>query len=380
MRLERLLQKQQQLKDAHLLRTLESKSRNSDSLSFCSNDYLNLASHPQVIRALQDAATTYGLGSTGSAQISGYTEAHQQLEHDFATFLKRDKALLFNSGYHANMGVITTFANRHSHVIADKLAHASIIDGILLSRAKHRRFAHNDTQHAKKLLQENDGKKILISESVASMQGDIADIKTLATHAKEANAFLIVDDAHGIGVLGKHGGGICDLQQLSQTDVPCLITPLGKAIGSMGAIVSGSFEVMEIILQNARTHRYSTALPPSVCHATSAALKVLIKEPNRKQHLDTLILFFNKEAMARNLPLFSLDLTPIKSIILRSNALTLHIQQKLQQQKIAIAAIRPPTVPLDQACIRISLNYTHTTAQITHLLDLIQENLHERSQ
>lgn len=372
-RIDQLLSK---LRAQHLLRKRNDIDEKKSMLNFCSNDYLNLSTHPDVIKAYIRGAEQYGLGSGASAVVSGYTSAHYELEEAFAQFLQRDQALLFNSGYHANLGVLTTFANRHTIVVADKLCHASLIDGIVLSRAKHKRYHHNNYKHAEDLLrtypdEKKETEKLLVTESVFSIEGDIANVKQLASIAKNHHAMLIVDDAHGIGVLGTSGAGICDRDHLSQSDLPCLITPFGKAIGSFGAIVSGKTEIIEALLQCSRTHRYSTALPPAVCSATFAALKVMTHETWRREKLHDLIAFFLQEARARNLFLLSTDATPIKSIVIGANEAALEIQKKLAQDGYRVSCIRPPTVKTNQACLRISLSAAHTKKQITHLLDLL---------
>jgi 8-amino-7-oxononanoate synthase len=359
----------------HLLRKRDAIDKKKLVVSFSSNDYLNIAKHPDVIKAYQHGAEECGLGSGAAPLVSGYTKSHQQLEEAFAEFLNRDKALLLNSGYHANLGVITTFADRSTTVIADKLCHASLIDGIVLSRAKHKRYHHHDMSQAERLLREHQHQDtLLITESVFSMQGDIANVKKLSALAKNNQALLIVDDAHGIGVLGNRGGGICDYYQLSQQEVPCLITPFGKALGSFGAMVTGKADLIEALVQCARTYRYSTALPPAVCQATLAALKILTHESWRRSQLQHLITFFITEAKSRNLPLASFDATPIKSVVIGSNKATLDMQTKLMASGFFVSCIRPPTVPVNQACVRLSLNCTHTEEQIIRLLDLMAEH------
>ena len=366
----------------HLLRRRHVIEKNADAyadingkscINFCSNDYLNLTTHPAVTRAFIQGAAKHGLGSGSSAAVSGYTQSHYLLEEKFAEFLNREKALLFNSGYHANLGVITTFADRNSLVVADKFCHASLIDGILLSRAKHSRYRHNDIQHAEKLLHSPHKNKLLITESVFSMQGNIAPIKQLSTLALQHNAMFLVDDAHGIGVLGEQGRGISEHYHLSQQEIPCLITPLGKAIGSVGAIVSGSNDIIEALLQLARTYRYSTSLPPAICYATLAALKIICDESWRRKKLQALIRSFNAAATQRELVLTSQDETPIKSILIGSNQATVEIQKKLLGKGFLVSCIRPPTVPKNSARIRISLNCAHSEQQILQLLDCLKE-------
>lgn len=345
-------------------------------VNFCGNDYLQLAHHPYVKKALIIGAEKYGLGSGASAMVSGYCKPHYQLEQAFAEFLNRDSAMLFNSGYHANLGVLATLANRNSTIIADKFCHASLIDGAVLSRAQLQRYPHNDMQQAATLLNKHAKKAdLLISESIFSIQGDMTDVKTLSALASQHQCTLVVDDAHGIGVLGASGAGITDELQLSQDAVPCLITPLGKAMASMGAIVSGSKAMIETLVQLARTYRYSTALPPAICNASLCALQLLQKETWRRDTLKQLIRFFIKEAKARQLQLFSQDMTPIKSITIGCNLKTLSLQKKLMQRGLFVSCIRPPTVPINSACIRISLNCAHTEGQIRYLLDSLKEEI-----
>lgn len=348
-------------------------------INFCSNDYLNIANHPAITKSFKQGIDTYGLGSGASALVSGYTKAHAALEEAFATFLNRERALLFNSGYHANLGVLTALANRNSTIIADKFCHASLIDGALLSRAKFYRYRHQKLNHAEMLLQQKsnshpDYPSLLIAESIFSMQGTLTDVKNLAELAKKHRALFIVDDAHGIGVLGENGKGICEHAHLSQEEIPCLITPLGKAMGSMGAIVSGNQWLIESLLQFSRTYCYSTALPPAICHATIEAIKIIQNESWRRKKLNDLIHFFIKEAEARKLTLFSKDITPIKSIMIGSNEIAKKMHQTLLQKQLYVACIREPTIPKNMACIRISLCCMHTEAEITYLLDQTVES------
>ena len=374
-----LQRKLAKLRANHLLRKISTHNDKQILIPFCSNDYLSITKHPDVIKAYKQSADKHGLGSGSSAQIAGYSDAHHLLEETFADFLRRDKAILFNSGYHANLGVITALADRSSLILADKQCHASIIDGILLSRATLKRFHHNQPQHAAYLLQNaapahhSTRDIFFITESVFSAHGDIANIKQLAITAKTNHATLIVDDAHGIGVLGKNGAGIIEEQNLSQQDVPCLITPLGKAIGSTGAIVSGSADLIDALLQLARTHRYSTALPPAVCMATCAAIRIISQETWRRAKLKHLISYFMLAATERNLPLTAKDLTPIKSIAMRSNKMAADLYDTLYQCGFHVACIRPPSVPAEAPCLRISLNCDHEEEQVTCLLDYIKE-------
>lgn len=338
--------------------------------NFTSNDYLNLSQHPDVKRAFAQAANDYGLGSGSSALVSGYHRSHQALEEAFADFLGRDKALLFNSGYHANLAVFQALANRHTYIFSDKYCHASILDGIQLSRAKHIRFAHDDMQMAENYLTQYPmQKKILVTESIFSMEGNLTDLLSFAHLCQETQTFLCVDDAHGFGVLGAQGRGTCEHFNVSQQMVPCLIQPLGKALGSMGAIVSGSHDVIETLIQQSRSYRYSTALPPAVASASLVALTVLKNEPWRRVALNNHILLFNQLAEKYQLPLCSWDRTPIRSILVGSNIKTLQLQQLLQERGHGVACIRPSTVPENTARLRISLSSAHCSEDIVRLME-----------
>lgn len=341
-------------------------------INFCSYDYLNIANHADVKKAFAEAAYLHGLGSSGSALISGYTSAHAKLEIAFAEFLERDRAILFNSGYHANLGVLTVLADKNSVIIADKYAHASLNAGALLSRANFLRYKHHDLEHAESLLAQHSS-SLLVTESVFSMHGTLANLPALSNLAKNNNAMLIVDDAHGIGVLGKHGAGACEHFQLSQNDVPCLVTPLGKAFGSFGAIVAGNHDLIEAMIQFAGSYRYCTALPPALCEATIAALKIIKNESWRREKLHELSEFFIAESRLRELKLASYDATPIKSIVIGDNKKCLLLQDLLLQKGLLVSCIRPPTVPINQACIRIPLSCAHSESQILSLLNEIKE-------
>lgn len=328
-------------------------------INFAGNDYLNLAQDDRVKRAFIAGVNEYGFGSGSSPLLSGYTLAHQELEEYFASVRGHERALFFNSGYHANLGVITTFANRSTPVIADKHCHASIIDAITLSRAPHHRFHHQDLQHAETLLQQHPS-ALLISESVFSMTGAVTNTNQLSELANKYRTSLIIDDAHGFGIIDNLPG-----------DNHMIVTPFGKTIAGMGAAVSGSNDMIEYLLQKARTYCYSTALPPAVCSAALQSLQIIQQERWRIERLRELITFFHREAAARNLLLISNHMTPIKCMLTGSNQQTLAIQARLLTRGIFAAAIRPPTVPKNTARIRISLSIAHTEADIIKLLDLM---------
>jgi 8-amino-7-oxononanoate synthase len=343
----------------------------SSLVNFSSNDYLGIAEHPKVKKAFIDGVQQFGTGSSSSALVSGFYQPHRILEEKSAEFLQRDSAILFNSGYLANIGVITALANRSGKIFADKLCHASILDGIQLSRANSIRYHHNDLTHLASLLKQETHPNWLITESVFSMEGQISPIDQIVATTQSYPLSIMVDDAHGIGVLGKNGRGICEHYGLSQQQIPCLIVPLGKACGSMGAIVAGSKELIECLLQFSKTYRYTTALPPALAHATITALKIVETENWRRLKLQEIIQFFIAEAKKRCLPLLSEDLTPIKPILIGDNNRALQIKQILQEKGFFISCIRPPTVPTGTARIRISLNSMHQKSQVTDLLDIM---------
>ncbi|TNF69569.1 MAG: 8-amino-7-oxononanoate synthase [Gammaproteobacteria bacterium] len=341
---------------------------NDHIINFSSNDYLSLKEHPQVKNALKDALDCYGFGSGASAVVSGYSDVQYRLEETFAEFVGRSKALFFNSGYHANLGVFSSLANRHSSVLSDKLIHASIIDGIQLSRAKHYRYRHLDMNHFSKSMQHNKA-QIAVTESIFSMEGDLSPLNNMAKIVKKNAALFIVDDAHGIGVLGRNGQGCCEHFNLNENEIDVLVSPLGKAIGGIGAFVSGNDTIIESILQFSRSYHYTTALPPFIAQGLLASLNLVKKEIWRRQKLQELILFFIHKAKQLGLEVVSEDLTPIKSIVIKDNQTVLDAQNYLLGHGFLISAIRPPTVPTDTARVRISLNVMHTEAQISQLLE-----------
>jgi 8-amino-7-oxononanoate synthase len=341
-----------------------------ECINFCSNDYLGLTTSETVKKAFVEGVQQYGFGSGSSALVSGYFSPQQQLEEKFAEFLNRDRAIYFNSGYLANLGVISALNGRSNSIISDKLCHASILDGIQLSKAKHHRFRHNNVTHLEKILKSLNGNTV-VTEGVFSMEGDISPLDQISKIANKNKCRLIVDDAHGIGVLGQNGRGICEYHLLSQKDVTYLITPLGKAFGAVGGIVSGSNDVIEAVLQLARTYIYTTALPPAIAIATMQSLKIVQQESWRRDRLNNLIKYFIEQAKQRNLPIVSDDQTPIKSILIGDNLKVLQMQQELLQKGFYISCIRPPTVPVNTARIRITLNCNHQEKEIERLLDHI---------
>ena len=377
-----------QQRQAHLMRTLTPIQSRTQShidiqgheyINFCSSDYLNLAQHPTVVKTLLEAIEALGFGSGSATSIAGYYQGQADFEQAFAEWLGRERALFFNSGYMANLGVITALTQRHDHIYSDKLCHASILDAIQLAKVQHHRYRHCDPTHLETLLDHfsDDTQHWVVTESVFSMEGDIAPIQEIISllQSKGQNQpGFIVDDAHGIGVLGPCG----ILEQLPHDGITCLVTPLGKAFASMGAIVSGSSDLIEMLIQFSRPYRYTTALPPAIFKGLLAVLNILQRENWRCQTLKALCDYFVKASQKRGLPLISDAKTPIMSIFIGDDMKTQMLQNTLAQQGFWVSCIRPPTVPQRQSRIRISLNIEHTEAQIMTLLDCFAEALHKK--
>ncbi len=340
-------------------------------LTFCSNDYLGLANHPDVIHAFQQAAHEYGVGSGAAHLVNGHTRPHQQLEEALAAFTGRDRALLFSTGYMANIGVVNALLGRTDTVYQDRLNHASLLDAGLLSGATLVRYPHNDTQHLQKRLDaQEQGRCLILTDGVFSMDGDIAPVRALAALAQQYNTWLMVDDAHGIGVLGKTGGGVLEEAGIGQDDT-ILMGTLGKAFGTAGAFVAGSHDLIEYLIQTARTYIYTTAQPPAVAAATLASLHLVQTEHWRREHLQALIQQFRRGAEQLGLPLMP-STTPIQPLLIGSSEQALAASQKLEAQGILVTAIRPPTVPLNTARLRITFSAAHTPTDVERLLAALE--------
>ena len=343
-------------------------------INFTSNDYLGISNHSEITKAFIKGVESFGFGSCSSVLVSGYSSIQQKLEEQFAEFVGRDRAIFFNSGYMANLGVITALASRKSVIFSDKFCHASLLDGILLSKAKHFRYQHQNIEHLK-YLASIACPDIIITESIFSMEGSITQIADIVEIAKENKSLLLVDDAHGIGVLGENGGGICEEVNLSQDDIPCLITSCSKALGGFGAMVSGRTELIEIILQFAKSYRCTTSLPPAICQGLLASLTVIRTEQWRRDKLKENIQTFIEESGKLGLELVASDMTPIKSILAYDNKRAVAAQKFLLTKGFLVACIRPPTVPAKLARIRISLSCHHTEKQIIEMLSHLERCL-----
>lgn len=337
-------------------------------LSFCSNDYLGLAADPRVAKAFKQGVDRYGSGSGAAHLVTGHSKAHQALEGELAEFTGRDRALLFSSGYMANLGVLSALLGRGDSVLEDRLNHASLIDGGLLSGARFQRYPHLDTAAAASRLGQAKGEKVLATDAVFSMDGDLADLPELARICNREQAWLMVDDAHGLGVLGKNGAGSLEYFALNQQQVPILMGTLGKALGTAGAFVAGPEVLIETLIQQSRTYIYTTALPAAVAEATRASLQLAAQESWRRERLQELVAAFRIGAQQMDFELTD-SATPIQPIIAGSSETAVDWSKQLAVQGILVTPIRPPTVPEGTARLRITFSASH---QDNHLQQLLQ--------
>lgn len=342
-------------------------------LSFCSNDYLGLANHPKVIEGLANGARRYGVGSGAAHLVTGHSTPHHALEEALAEFTGYPRALLFSTGYMANLGVISSLVDRGDSVFEDRLNHASLLDGALLSGARLKRYPHVDMQSLDRRLGESKSAgKLIVTDGVFSMDGDIAPLESLTEIAKRHQAGLMIDDAHGFGVLGEQGRGTLEHFNNQIEEAPILMCTLGKALGTFGAFVAADEIIIETLIQKARSYIYTTALPPAIAQATLMSLKLIKEEGWRRQHLAELITYFHTSAEQLNLPLLPSH-TPIQPVIIGESNRAISIAMALRDKGIVISAIRPPTVPLGSARLRITLSASHTKEHIDRLLQALSE-------
>jgi len=337
-------------------------------LSFCSNDYLGLANHPEVVRAFQSAANEYGVGAGAAHLVNGHSRVHHELEDALAEFTGRERALLFSTGYMANLGVASSLLGRGDAVLEDRLNHASLIDAGLLSGARLQRYIHADVTSLESKLEIDTGRECLVmTDGVFSMDGDIAPLPELAALASKHEAWFMVDDAHGIGVLGERGRGSLERFGLSQAEVPILMGTLGKALGTAGAFVAGSEDLVEYLIQSARTYIYTTAMPAAVAAATLASLRLVDSEGWRREKLQTLITRFRTGIEQLGLELMPSS-TPIQPLVVGDAGQAVAMSEALLKCDILVTAIRPPTVPQGTARLRFTFSAEHTEDQVDQLL------------
>ena len=349
---------------------------NQRLVNFCSNDYLGFANDARLIRALQQAAETYGVGSGASQLVCGRSSMHAELETELARITGRDRAVVFSSGYLANLSLAMTLCpGRTDLIVADRLSHASMIDAARLSPAVFKRYRHADPVSLEQQLNKwGQKRKLVLTDSIFSMDGDVAPLPDIVKVCRQARACLVVDDAHGFGVLGKSGRGALEYFDLGQEDVPLLMATFGKALGVFGAFIAGQTQLIELLIQRARTYIYTTALPPALAATALMSLRLLDDEPWRREHLQSLIKRFQEGAVQLGLPVLPSS-TPIQPLMVGSASAAVKLSDKLFRQGFFISAIRPPSVPNNTARLRITLSAAHTEEQIDHLLDALLETV-----
>lgn len=359
-------------------RLLESPQRahvrvdDRDYLAFCSNDYLGLASDPRIVSAAKEGAERYGVGAGASHLILGHAAAHHELEAALAAFVGLSRALLFSTGYMANMGVVSALVGRGDAVFADRLNHASLNDAALLSRATFRRYPHNDLAALERLLLNTPARRrLIIVDAVFSMDGDIAPVPDLLELCLRHDAYLLIDDAHGFGVLGAQGRGTHAFFGI-RSDRLIYMATLGKAAGVSGAFVAGSEVLIDSLVQHARTYIYTTATPPLLAHALLASLKIIEQEQWRRERLCELALRLKQGLQDSPWRLLPSD-TPIQPLLVCGNAEALALSARLAEEGLLVPAIRPPTVPQGTARLRISLSADHAIGDVDRLVSALRQ-------
>ncbi|HKR77268.1 MAG TPA: 8-amino-7-oxononanoate synthase [Rhodanobacter sp.] len=348
---------------------LESSGRRL--LGFCSNDYLGLSQHPQLIAALKRAADDEGVGSGSAHLICGHRREHAQLEEMLAEWTGRERALLFSTGYMANLGAMQALLARGDLCVQDKLNHACLLDGAQLAGAELKRYPHADAEAASRQLRSHpDAAALLATDGVFSMDGDVAPLAELGALCAREHATLMVDDAHGLGVLGAEGAGSVAAAGLGQRQVPVVMATLGKALGCGGAFVAGSAALVDGLMQFARTYVYTTAMPPALAAAACTAVELARRDDWRREKLQALIARFRSGAAELGLPLADSS-SAIQPLLLGDAQAALDAAQVLEQHGLLVTAIRPPTVPQGQARLRITLSAAHEDEHVDRLLDAL---------
>ena len=337
-------------------------------INFCSNDYLGLAGHPDISLALKQAADIYGTGSGASHLVSGHSVVHQELEEQLAEYTGRPRALLFSTGYMANIGAINALIGRRDLILQDQLNHASLLDGGRLSQADFKRYKHVDMASLEQRLEQSSAeRKLIVTDGVFSMDGNLAPLREISSLAKKHSAWLMVDDAHGVGVLGQQGGGLVEQLNMSVEQVPVLVGTLGKSFGTFGAFVAGSEALIETLIQYSRSYIYTTALPPAIAAATIASLKIVREETWRRDKLVHLIAHFRRGAVQIGLQLAESN-TPIQPVLINDDEKVMQVGQKLRAAGFLVGAIRPPTVPVGTGRLRITFSADHSEEQVDKLV------------
>ena len=342
-------------------------------LNFCSNDYLGLASHPEVIASFKRAADKYGVGSGSAHLVCGHGREHHALEDELADFTGRERALLFSTGYMANLGVITALMTKGDVIYQDRLNHASLLDGGLMSGARFKRYLHADVDNLQQKMQSRspEQKAMIVTDGVFSMDGDFAPLESLSVLAQRQHTYLMVDDAHGFGVLGRNGAGLVEQYQLNQQQVPVLVGTLGKAFGTSGAFVAGSEALIETIIQQARSYIYTTALPPAIAAATRTSLHYVQQDSWRRDKLKMLVQRFQAGVRQIGLALMP-SASAIQPLVLGDSLKAVQASDYLFKQGFWVSAIRPPTVPQGSARLRVTFSALHDEQHVDQLLSALQ--------
>ena len=339
-------------------------------LAFGSNDYLGLANHPALIASACSAAEKFGVGAGASHLIVGHSAAHHQLEQALAAFVQLPAALTFSTGYMANLGIVSALLDRNDLVLADKLNHASLNDAALLSRARFQRYAHGNLVQLEGMLAAAKARrKLVVTDAVFSMDGDIAPVPELLALCERYDASLMLDDAHGFGVLGEHGRGVLEYFGVASPRIIYMAT-LGKAAGVFGAFVGGSEVLIKTLMQRARTYIYTTAFPPMLASALMASLDLIRDETWRREHLRELAAYLKQQLNTPSWRLLPSD-TPIQPLIIGGNREVIAVSEGLRQRGILVPAIRPPTVPKGEARLRISLSAAHSKEDVAQLCEAL---------
>ncbi|WKD50096.1 8-amino-7-oxononanoate synthase [Microbulbifer spongiae] len=350
-------------------------------LAFCSNDYLGLATRPEVIRAQQTGAEL-GTGATASHLVNGHLQIHQQLQHKLAEVTGREAALVFSSGYMANLGTLCALLGRADNIISDKFNHASLIDGARLCGAYSLRFPHNDLEGLHRQLQRaagRGGNTLVAVDGVYSMDGDLAPMAEIAGLCRAYGAWLMVDEAHGFGVMGSEQwplAGSCAAVGLGQSEVQAIMGTLGKAAGNAGAFVAGSRTLIDYLVQFARPYIYTTGMPPAVAAGCVAAIDLMRSEPQLARRLEENIAYFRRRAAQQQLPLTDAP-GAIQPLPIGCAETVMTVSAALERRGFMVGAIRPPTVPAGTARLRITLSACHSHCQIDALLDALSAVLRE---
>jgi 8-amino-7-oxononanoate synthase len=342
-------------------------------ISFCSNDYLGLANDPALIAAACAGAKNWGVGSGASHLVSGHQTPHEALEQKLAAFTGFPRALLFSTGYMANLGIVPALVGRGDAVFSDKLNHASLIDAIQLSRAESKRYPHVDLAALERLLVASKAKrKLILTDAVFSMDGDLAPLPALLELAERFDAWLVIDDAHGFGVLGPQGRGSLAHFALAQSQRVIYMGTLGKAAGASGAFVCAHETVIEWLVQRARTYIFTTGSSPLIACALIASLELIERGDARRQHLWQLTAQL-RDGLADTRWQLLPSPTAIQPVIIGDNFEALRVANALYERGLWVPAIRPPTVPKDTARLRVSLSAAHTAKQVGQLIDALKD-------